>query len=170
MLTISLRKLSRGPVEEAGRVSMNEEPWTGVELDFRENPSFDLTARETGDGVVHVTGTLHAVLELSCRRCLTDVPDEVDLSVDWLYDPGLEGQAEDEGVFPLDRDTGSLDLTPQIREEILLAAPPFPLCTEECEGLCPECGTNLNEGSCDCTREEIDPRWEKLRQLTDAEG
>lgn len=168
MLTISLRKLARGPVEIEGTVDLDEAPWTDTELAFRAPPVVDLTARDTGDGVVHVTGTLRAILEVECRRCLTAVPHRVDLGIDWLYDPGLEGEPEEEGVFPLDRDSGALDLTPQIREELVLNEPPYPLCRPECEGLCPKCGTNLNEESCDCEEETGDPRWEQLyEQLED---
>lgn len=162
MLTISLRKLARGPVDLEGAVDPDEAPWTDTDLAFRQAPAYELTARETGDGVVHVTGALRAALEVECRRCLTAVPHPVDLRIDWLYDPGLEGEPEEEGVFPLDRESGALDLTPQVREELLLEEPPYPLCRPECEGLCPTCGTNLNEDSCDCEQETGDPRWEQL--------
>lgn len=169
MLTITLRKLSRGPVERSGQVALDEEPWTSTDLAFSGPPTFDFLARETGDGVVHVTGSLHAVLELDCRRCLEAVLQKVDLEVDWLYDPGLDAVGEEEGVYPLDREKGSLDLSPQVREELLLAAAPYPLCDSDCAGLCPQCGTNLNEEECDCTREEVDPRWRKLQELKESE-
>lgn len=165
MLTISLRKLSRGPVEERGRVALHEEPWSSTELAFEQPPAYELLARESGDGVVHVTGSLHAEMRLTCRRCLGAVNNPVHLEVDWLFDPGLDGVADEPGVFRLDRDEGSLDLAPQVREEMILAAPAYPLCDADCQGLCPKCGTDLNEDSCDCTHEEGDPRWEKLRQL-----
>jgi CheY-like chemotaxis protein len=77
-------------------VDLDEAPWPNTELAFRTPPVVDLTARDTGDRVVHVTGTLRAILEVECRRCLTAVPHRVDLGIDWLYDPGLEGEPEGE--------------------------------------------------------------------------
>ena len=63
------------------------------------------------------------------------------------------------------RGARSLDLRPAVREEWLLAAPAFVLCREDCKGLCPRCGADLNEGPCSCTKTEIDPRWASLAAL-----
>lgn len=164
MLTISLRELARGPVDLEATVDLDEEPWESTELTFRRPPTVAVTARETGDGVIHVTGTLRAGLQVNCRRCLSGIPHPVDLTIDWLYDPGLEGEPEEEGIFPLDREKGALDLAPEVREELVLNEPPYPLCSPECDGLCPKCGTNLNESSCDCEEEAGDPRWQQLHE------
>ena len=59
-----------------------------------------------------------------------------------------------------------LDLTALVREDLLLALPAKFLCREDCKGLCPMCGKNLNDGSCSC-KKPIDPRLEALRQLLD---
>ena len=55
-----------------------------------------------------------------------------------------------------------------MREQFYLALPMKPLCRESCRGLCPECGTNLNTGTCSCVREWTDPRLDGLRALRDA--
>jgi uncharacterized protein len=52
-----------------------------------------------------------------------------------------------------------------MREQFYLALPMKPLCAEGCKGLCPHCGTNLNEATCTCTNEWSDPRLEPLRAL-----
>jgi uncharacterized protein len=60
-----------------------------------------------------------------------------------------------------------IDVDPVVREQIVLALPPYPVCGEGCKGLCSVCGANLNEGECGCDRRVPDPRWaglEKLRQ------
>ena len=59
----------------------------------------------------------------------------------------------------------TIDLAPAMREQVLLALPPSPLCDEECKGLCPKCGKDLNEGDCGCDRRIADPRWAALKQV-----
>lgn len=143
---------------------MEGEPWTDAELTFVEPPRVELTARETGDGGIHVTGRLQGSIEVTCRRCLEPVHEALEIEVDWLFEPGLD--EEDEGVFPLEEgEERELDLAPRIREEFLLEAPAYPLCDPECQGLCPVCGTNLNESSCDCDTTGVDPRWGPLEDL-----
>lgn len=144
---------------------MDQEPWASTELSFAAPPHVRLSLRETGDGGIHVTGTVDAVVELPCRRCLEEVDVELQLQVDWLFEPEVVEDAEEEGMFTLDPEEGVLDLTPRVREEILLEAPAYPICREGCRGLCPKCGTNLNRDSCSCETSEPDPRWGPLRDL-----
>ena len=58
-----------------------------------------------------------------------------------------------------------IDLSPAVREQILLSVPAAPLCGEDCKGLCPKCGKDLNEGDCGCDRSVIDPRWAALKGI-----
>ena len=60
---------------------------------------------------------------------------------------------------------GVLDLTPLVREEIIVSTPIAPLCKPDCAGLCPQCGQNLNLGTCNCELDDIDPRFAALLQL-----
>ena len=83
----------------------------------------------------------------------------------FIMEARLEPDAADEGVYPLRPEGEVVDLRPMIREELLLVVPEFPVCREDCRGLCPRCGTNLNESECDCRSAEADPRWEALRKL-----
>jgi uncharacterized protein len=62
---------------------------------------------------------------------------------------------------------GALDLEDAVREEVVLAMEPYVVCDPECKGLCPKCGTDLNEETCDCSENEPDPRWAALRALKD---
>jgi uncharacterized protein len=62
-------------------------------------------------------------------------------------------------------DEGWLDLRKPLREQILLAMPMHLLCRPDCKGLCPNCGQNLNEGPCQCSTENIDPRLAVLKKL-----
>jgi len=72
----------------------------------------------------------------------------------------------DSGLADEDRYAGKeIDLAPAVREQILLYIPPPPLCREDCLGLCPKCGKDLNDGACSCDRTVIDPRWAALKGI-----
>ena len=74
----------------------------------------------------------------------------------------------DDGFMPVEIDFfgRTLDLAPQVWESVLLLLPSKVLCREDCAGLCPRCGADLNEGPCSCEGEEGDPRFEVLRQFS----
>jgi len=74
-----------------------------------------------------------------------------------------EGEKED--VVFIHPDTDKIDLDKDIRDYAVLAIPMKNLCSEDCKGLCPKCGKNLNEGLCNCNEEIIDPRWEPIQKL-----
>ena len=100
-----------------------------------------------------VEGTLKAELILSCSRCLKKYssPVELDISEDVL-----KSEMEDEEELYLDE---------IIVDNIILSLPMKPLCSDDCKGICPECGQNLNEGECDCEVEALDPRLAKLKDF-----
>lgn len=169
MLEIDLAALQQRPEEWRVEIPAEEGPWSDTDLRFAEPPVLDLVASLTGDRGVHVRGVLDTVLLLRCRRCLRDLRHDMEVSLDLIFDPGVDKEGENEQVYPLEAKASILDLTPAVREQLLLAVPPYPLCSEGCEGLCPRCGINRNEETCDCTLEEPDPRWDALRELKQAE-
>ena len=115
----------------------------------------------TSRGIL-VQGTLNTQVNAQCVRCLDDVALLISVPIEELFvyppEPG------EESVVP---ETGILDLTPLLREEIILDTPIGILCRPDCAGLCATCGKNLNEGPCDCEQEEIDPRFAQLKSLKD---
>jgi len=127
----------------------------------------EIRASGRAEGVVHVTGLVQARLGMECRRCLKKLEVPFRCGLDLWLDPGLEGAGDDdEGVYCLDPESAEVDLLAPIRQEVMLALPAYVLCTPECPGLCPRCGTELAEGPCGCPTTEPDPRWEVLRKLT----
>ena len=111
---------------------------------------------------------LHGVLAQECRRCLAPVKVEVEQDVDLVFVSAEEsGDLEEEGVRPLPAGSGDLELAGPVREEVILTQSLFVLCREGCKGLCPQCGVNLNEDRCQCSTEELDPRWDALRALNE---
>jgi uncharacterized protein len=78
-----------------------------------------------------------------------------------------ETDAEDDpDCYPVSPDASVIDLIPAVREELALTAPDFLLCREDCSGLCPRCGRDLNTGPCTCPP-DTDPRWAGLAGLKD---
>jgi uncharacterized protein len=121
-------------------------------------------------GGIMATGTVSAPWQGECRRCGGAVAGAVVASVRERYVPeGTVAEAIDpEGeVYLLIDDL--LDLEPLARDAVLLELPLAPLCSDDCRGLCPQCGANLNLESCTCEA-PADPRWAALDQLRDIEG
>ena len=165
MLKVNLAALDRGEVHVREQVAADDPMWSDVRVELAAPLDVDLTARFVGEGVF-LRGRLRTAVRLACRRCLTPVEQEIDDTVDLLFEPLTE---EDEGVdgevYPLPARGDELDLRDVVREQVLLRAPEFALCGEDCRGLCPQCGANLNEGDCDCAPVEAASPWDALRKL-----
>ncbi|MEW5761788.1 MAG: DUF177 domain-containing protein [Bacillota bacterium] len=117
-------------------------------------------------GIFWVEGTVTGNVTLTCSRCLKPFvyPLTASFKEKYRLAAGRVGIAEEEGG---DVVVGgeSVDLTDKVRETILLALPMKALCDPACRGLCPECGTDLNERECHCRRETVDPRLAILAHL-----
>jgi uncharacterized protein len=122
-----------------------------------------LRLTRTPQGVL-LQGTLTASISVECVRCLSpaELPFEVTFS-DLFLNPNAVDR-EPDTYYVID-EGGFIELTPLVREEAILALPIQPLCSPDCKGLCSECGTNLNTGTCDCAQESFDPRLASLRAL-----
>ena len=130
--------------------------------------SFDVDGQETGR--FRLAGQLKGDLELACSRCLEPYWLPVATEFDLRYVPRLEAGEGEKEVEEDDLATAlysddQIDLGLLIMEQFQLALPMKPLCDPACKGLCPECGTNRNTGSCDCKREWSDPRLEVLKNF-----
>ncbi|MBI4264779.1 MAG: DUF177 domain-containing protein [Acidobacteria bacterium] len=118
-----------------------------------------------------LVGTVRTSLELACSRCLDPFVLKVDAPFDLRFLPAskIATEAERE-VAEEDLETSyyrddQIDLNDVLREQWYLALPMKPLCQEACRGLCPQCGTNLNTGSCACAPVWEDPRLAPLKQV-----
>lgn len=106
----------------------------------------------------YVSGQMEADVEFVCARCLSRFRQHFDVAFSETFAaPQSEVVEEDDDDIQL-LSTDEIELEPLLQENFLLAIPAFPLCAEECAGLCPTCGVNRNEQSCSCTNERIDPR------------
>jgi uncharacterized protein len=161
---LALSRLAAAPVEWSGRLAADLATWDLGGLRFARDPYAELKIESLGAAGARVTGQLTAGVEQECRRCLAPVVSEVDIPLDLRFDPEIEVEDEADGLYALDPGADELDLLPALREELLLALPDFPVCREDCRGLCSICGADRNESPCDCRSDEIDPRWEVLKE------
>jgi uncharacterized protein len=118
-----------------------------------------------------VRGHFKGTLNLSCSRCLTSFSHPVEAEFDLLLVPGPKhGPREVEELTraDLDRDfyTGEMvNLESILREQVLLTLPLKPLCRETCKGICPSCGTDLNQETCQCPAEESSSPFAILKNI-----
>ena len=98
----------------------------------------------------------------ACARCAEPVYSELEISFEKDIATGDVSRDNDDYIFIEDK---KLDLVSPVEEEIMLEMPSKTLCREDCKGLCPTCGKNLNFGKCDCESTPTDPRFDVLDSL-----
>ena len=121
----------------------------------------------------HLKASVAYEQTVECMRCLQPLVQAIESEVELMIfieraeaSPGeYELAASDLGVIYLESDI--LDLEPILMEQLHLNVPMGATCRDDCEGLCPQCGTNLNAGSCDCQKSSADLRWTGLSELRD---
>jgi len=151
MLRIAIRELQRGPVETVGELTSSDPAFEGLELPLTVPVRVEGQLQATEGDDFLWRGRIQTSARIPCRRCLVDVDCVLDREVDVLLTSDPEA-ADDPSVYPLPEATLQVDLTPVVREELVLHLPTYVLCREDCAGLCPTCGADLNAGPCACVR------------------
>ncbi len=163
------------------KIVISEIPEEGIDVEFNENITLEsvktasplhavLSISKIGSEVL-VNGTLEGEVELLCSRCLTAYTMRVGQQINVVYEPSIVINKEEHYNLKRDElDTGfykndTLDTEEVLVEQLLLSLPMKPLCSAECKGICPRCGTDLNVQSCNCDVPEIDSRLKVLEQL-----
>ncbi len=120
--------------------------------------------------MVTVKGTLKARPTLRCARCLSDFEHNMNVNVmELFFEPSDVMQIEeDENIHAIRDDLVVLD--PYFAENVSIAIPNVPLCSNQCKGLCPECGVNRNETECTCTSERLNPKFAALAKLLQSDS
>ncbi len=124
---------------------------------------------DKGDGRTKLEAHLEALLGVFCSRCLAPVEEPVTAGIFLILDagsdePGERSEGEDAGfLYPVE--DGVLNLDRLVLEQLYLSRRPKPICSPECKGLCPFCGTDRNRVDCRCAGESVDPRMAPLLKL-----
>jgi uncharacterized protein len=153
----------------------------GSKLNYRVSDEVNISGADSPiEGEVWLTRTdrgilvkarLNTELRVTCGRCLGMFSYPVPVNFEEEYFPVVDvvnGRSlslpDEPGCFTID-EHHILDLTEAVRQYALLALPMKLLCRQDCAGLCPTCGRNLNQGACDCPPQGLDPRFSKLGKL-----
>ena len=140
--------------------------------DFRQVDPLEVRATaELMDGQIRIYGNLHTRVELICARCLDTVVEEISRDFDLFYRPMTAIAVEEEVQLNLD-DTeiaffegDGLFLADILAEQVNLALPMKVICRSDCRGLCPHCGSNLNNEECRCEKNSADARLAPLARI-----
>jgi uncharacterized protein len=154
--------------------------WPAAALDTSEDEfavvepiGLELEVQKVGGERFRLVGRARTALEVPCSRCLEPYRIAIDTPFDLSYLPQADnaGQGEreiqDEDLSTAYYRGETVDLGDLLREQFYLALPMKPLCSEDCHGICAQCGTNLNRGTCDCKPVWEDPRLAGLKALLD---
>ena len=142
---------------ESGSVPVSV-TFTNASID--DEAEFEVTLRSLTDGVV-VRGRAHAVADLTCTRCLGTWSEPLNVPVEAVFRHHPDESGDELGI----ESGGWIDLGPVVHDEVALGLPKRPLCKDDCLGLCPTCGTDLNVEPCEGHGDTLESPFAALREL-----
>jgi len=115
---------------------------------------------------VFVKANIKTQSDLICDRCIEQFLLDIDETINLVFTTDTQlSREENEDIYLITEAESNINITESVRQTLLVTLPVKKLCKESCHGLCQYCGTNLNENSCNCEDERIDPRWEALKKI-----
>jgi uncharacterized protein len=164
------------PEEGLNTAFSKDENWLGQIFPEAERLSFRLGRVDVTISLkrlrqtLYLEGELRSTAEMDCSRCLEMAPLPIRATFKYVLTPAPAQYQEETELTKEDLDfvhyqDDLIDLDPLITEQIMLQIPMKVLCREDCKGLCPHCGTNLNQNRCQCHTERVDSRFEILKQF-----
>ncbi|HUU53575.1 MAG TPA: DUF177 domain-containing protein [Armatimonadota bacterium] len=166
-LKIDLANIA-GMLGARGRYSVSENVAQTDDPTCSGQVAGELQVENTGS-LLLLRGELHGSVGLTCVRCLGAVERPITIRVEEEF--ATEDTEPDVATMDRDEPDASamsdyvLDVSEFVRQQLLVNLPMAALCREDCRGICPKCGQNLNEKACDCAAEPVDSRWAKLGDL-----
>ncbi|MCD8198912.1 MAG: DUF177 domain-containing protein [Phascolarctobacterium sp.] len=164
MVEISVAEIKRNLAEQKTfSYSLEPEELNISERDIHILGTINAEGKISNVGrILFLEAVITAKVQHACNRCLKELVTCIKAEVtEEFYISDTEGIEQDVSTC----DSDILDITEPLREGLLLAEPMQTLCKEDCLGLCPICGTDLNTGCCDCDRTSFDPRLTVLKKL-----
>jgi len=142
------------------------------ECEFTGPVTADITVEREFDHL-KAAGRVQVPINLTCGRCLATYPSAIDSTFRIIFRKETARQAEiedetelcDEDLISSTYSGDELDLAHDIEEQVAMEIPLKPLCDEDCKGLCPTCGADLNTGSCACSKETINFKFSALKDF-----
>jgi uncharacterized protein len=140
--------------------------YQGTSYEFAHKEPVVLTITNLGNKTVMIEGSTNISLTLFCSRCLKEITFPMNINFQKEIDFNLTEEERAEGLDETNYIIGyNLDVDILIYEEVLIGFPLRILCSEDCKGLCKNCGANLNENACDCDTTVYDPRMSVIRDI-----
>jgi DUF177 domain-containing protein len=164
MLSFDIRGLESAAVFVNGELAPDDPIWEAGDPVPSEAVRVTGRLSTAGAGRFYWHSRIAGSAVLPCRRCLAPTSVAVNDEAHLIFAEAGADEPDDPDVHTFDPHGKELDLRPAVRELWLLNAPAFVLCREDCLGLCPSCGTDLNAGPCGCPPTH-DARWNALHKL-----
>ncbi len=147
-------------------IELERVDYQGESYEFTHKEPVGLTITNLGNRSVLIEGGTNISLTLFCSRCLKKIDYPMELSILKEIDFNLTEEERARGLDETNYIIGyNLDVDILIYDEILIGFPMRLLCSKDCKGLCRDCGTNLNEKTCDCDTFSYDPRMSVIRDI-----
>ena len=186
VLTPKIADITAEGVSLSGDLTRDELGLTDTDVSIRGTLSVGLDIRAI-KRTIYVTGVVEGTAVRQCVRCLKDFDDPLAFSLRVAYEREAKGATAAKRTDPRNRKSTTpgevapeeqnddlyyfagdhLELAPMLREQLILASPMHPLCSDDCLGLCARCGKNLNEGPCRCGEEPTGSPFQVLRTMKD---
>jgi uncharacterized protein len=162
MLSFDRSSLETKAARVDGRLASDDPVW--LPEDPKPVDGVIVTGRlsSAGEDKFYFSGRMSGEVDEECRRCLGPARVKVDEELHLLFADATDDESDESDVYMLEPRATTVDLRAALREQWLLAVPGFALCREDCRGLCPRCGADLNLGPCQC-EPVVDPRWAALK-------
>lgn len=172
-MKIRVADIGEKPVELAAVEEIDSFPTlldlqTSGEGEFLAPLAISLTIVREYDHL-RVQGVIGTAVRLNCSRCLSECRSDIESRFTIFYTRAVDGRPEDEvelgeeDLIAATYDGEEIDFSAEIAEQVLLEIPYKPLCTEDCRGLCPHCGINLNSETCTCAAQQVSSAFSPLR-------
>jgi uncharacterized protein len=161
-MKIAIRDLSEGINELEEEIPSDN--YNLPESDFYPDPLFLKIFVDRIDDLFRFKISVETEAVFYCDRCLDTYKSKFDETIEQLYQLGHSELDSDE-IEILPENSKEIDITKTIHDVFIVNRPMQLLCDQNCKGLCVNCGINLNNKSCDCQDENVDPRLEKLKSL-----
>lgn len=158
----SVIKVTGAEVKLCGNAGFGDAEFLGETYKFIEPLKVEGRVYNNGQSLTLEAKVLGRMIT-ECARCLDDVETDVEFSVHELLSQREENSGENEDIILFDG--YEIELDDIIADHFLMNISGRYLCSDDCKGLCPVCGKNLNHGDCNCDNGYIDPRWQALADI-----
>lgn len=147
-------------------IEMDTFDFQGNSYELVKKDPVDLTITNLGNKKVMIEASTKISLALYCGRCLKEIVYPMDIQFSKEIDFNLTEEERAQNLDETNYIVGyDLNVDTLVYDEILIDFPMRLLCSEDCKGICKNCGANLNEGTCNCDNTEYDPRMARIRDI-----